>query len=43
MKISGTTFPTLTKFEISGQDIVLTELFLQVNFLAGKFTHFVVL
>ena len=41
----GTTFPTLMTFEASGEDIILTEIFLQAKILilAGQFLNLDVL
>ena len=42
MKMPGTTFPTRMTCEASGEDIVLTEVFLHVNFLAAQFPNFAI-
>ena len=39
----GTTFPSWMTFEASGEEIILTEVFLRAKILAGQFPNFAVL
>ena len=36
----GTTFPSLMTFKASGEEIILSEVFLRAKILAGKFPNF---